>query len=307
MEKPIFPDVSAIHKWHKQQAHTLQDVQELYGKLLHVCLAAPQGQAYLIHLESMLATCRLQPFIPHQANKLLAQDLNWWSALLQSRNVLHSIYTLSNVKDYQAFSNASSSIGIAIVIGKQWHTWRLIPSWKTFDGNRDIRWAGAISFELLMYALTALPNLESNLNLLVHGNNSSIIEGWWKHTHCNKAINNVFQRIHDFFHNLPYHMDINTIYVLSTSNPADEPSKGIYGPTSLLLPPIDIPEPIKCFIINSKDPLSPAELCHLHDGNYTTPATKFINHLLSQEDLTRCLRISQDEDESTILCFIFRY
>ncbi|OJA11076.1 hypothetical protein AZE42_13252 [Rhizopogon vesiculosus] len=31
----------AIHKWHKRRAHILQDVQELYGKLLHTCSVVP--------------------------------------------------------------------------------------------------------------------------------------------------------------------------------------------------------------------------------------------------------------------------
>ena len=299
--------LSAIHKWRKRQAHTLQDVQELYGKLLHACSAVPRGRAYLIHLESMLSTCGPQPFLPHRANKLLAQDLDWWSTLLQSGGVSRSIYTRSDIKDYQAFSDASSGIGIAIVIGKQWRAWRLIPDWKTLDGNRDIGWAEAIGFEFLMYALAALPNLGDDSNLLIHSDNTGIVEGWWKHRHCNKAVNDVFRRIHSFLHNLPYRMDINTIYIPSASNPADKPSRGIYGPANLLLPPIGIPEPIKRFVIDSEDPLSPTKLRHLHDGNYTSPAAKFINHLLSQEDLSKRLRISQDEDESAIVRSIAGY
>ena len=299
--------LSAIHKWRKRPAHTLQDVQELYGKLLHACSAVPQGRAYLIHLETMLSTCGPRPFTPHQADKLLAQDLDWWSTLLQSGGVSRSIRARSDIKNYEAFSDASSGIGIAIVIGKQWRAWRLIPGWKTLDGNRDIGWAEAIGFEFLVYALAALPNLGHNANLLVHGDNTGIVEGWWKHRHRNKAVNDVFRRIHRFLHNLPYCMDVNTIYVPSASNPADEPSRGIYGPTSLLLPPIDIPEPIKRFVIDSEDPLSPAELRHLCDRSYTTPAAKFINHLLSQEELIRRLRIMQDEDESVISHSILGY
>lgn len=38
--------LTAIHKWRKCLAHVLKDIQELYGKLLHACAAAPQGQVY---------------------------------------------------------------------------------------------------------------------------------------------------------------------------------------------------------------------------------------------------------------------
>jgi hypothetical protein len=54
----------AIHKWRKHHSHILQDIQQLYGKLLHTCVAVPQGRAYLTSLEGMLAYCRDKPFMP---------------------------------------------------------------------------------------------------------------------------------------------------------------------------------------------------------------------------------------------------
>jgi len=76
--------------------------------------------------------------------------------------------------------------------------------------------------------------LSISKNVLVHGDNTGIVEGWWKHRHHNKAINGVFWRIHDFLHHLPNCIDIVTTYVSSEFNPADDPSRGILRPTVVI-------------------------------------------------------------------------
>lgn len=53
----------------------------------------------------------------------------------------------ATVTDSNAFSNASSGVGISIVISSQWRVWHLIPGWNVED--RDIGWAEAVGFELL--------------------------------------------------------------------------------------------------------------------------------------------------------------
>jgi hypothetical protein len=290
--------LAAIHKWRKRHVHTLQDVQELYGKLLHASSAAPQGRAYLTSLEEMLSTCSTKPFLPHRAGKSVAQDLEWWSSLLQSGGVSRPIYPPLPPQDPLAFSDASSGIGIGIVIGDFWRAWRLIPGWKTHNGIRDIGWAEAIGFELLIYTLATLPG--SSGTILTHRDNTGIIEGWRKSRHRNWAVNGVFKRIHEFILNLPYRFEIHTTYIPSASNPADGPSRGIYGPLNRLLPPIPIPEPIREFIIDATAPLSPTELRHLRDGNYTPPATKFINSIASTERAASHSREQQAEEDQFI-------
>jgi hypothetical protein len=138
--------LTAIHKWRKRHAHVLQDVRELYSKLLHTSSAAPQGRAYLTSLEDMLSTNGAKPFLPHRAGKSVSKDLDWWSDLLQSGGVVRNIYPTSQPQNPLAFSDASSGIGIGIVIGKFWRAWRLIPGWQTLNGKRDIGWAEAIGF-----------------------------------------------------------------------------------------------------------------------------------------------------------------
>jgi hypothetical protein len=124
-----------IHEGRKHQTHTLHDVQRLYGKILHACLAVPWGHAYLTGLESILALCGNKPFLPHRPKKGIAEDLNWWSLLLQSGGATRAILPPTTLKDHHAFSDASSGIRIGIVIGRLWRAWRLIPGWKTLNGK----------------------------------------------------------------------------------------------------------------------------------------------------------------------------
>ena len=39
--------LDAVEEWRRRKSHTLEDVQKLYGKLLHTCLIIPEGRAYL--------------------------------------------------------------------------------------------------------------------------------------------------------------------------------------------------------------------------------------------------------------------
>jgi hypothetical protein len=127
-----------------------------------------------------------------------------------------------------------------------------------------------------------------------------VIEGWWKSRHRNRAVNHVFRRIHEFIFNLPNRFEIHTTYIASAANPADGPSRGIYNAQHLLLPPVDIPESIREFIIDATEPLSPTELRRLHNGDYTPPAAKFINHLLTKEQAAERAKDERAREEDII-------
>jgi hypothetical protein len=297
-ESKVNKYLAAIHKWRKRHAHVLQDVQELYGKLLHACEALPRGRTYLTSLEAMLSLCGEKPFLPHRAGEKVADDLNWWSDILQTGGVAQGIYPALKLKNPFAFSDASSGIGIGIVVGEHWRAWRLIPGWKTLNGKRDIGWAEAVGFELLTYTLATL--LNDNGHVIVHGDNTGVVEGWWKRKHRNNEVNRVFRRINEFIHNLTYTFDVVTAYVPSASNPADKPSRGVHGPKSLLLPPIGIPEDLKPFIIDATEPLSTTEIRLLHNGSYSAPAAKLINSQFIRQQASERARANREEEEGFI-------
>jgi len=91
--------------------------------------------------------------------------------------------------DVSAFSDASSGIGIAIVLGHFWHAWCLVPGWQTLDGEYDIQWAEAIGFKLLIYALVSAD--DSGAHHRLYGDNKSVVEGWWNCQSHNAAVNHI--------------------------------------------------------------------------------------------------------------------
>ena len=125
--------LDAIKQWSSRSTHVLQDVQKLYGKLLHASLVVPAGRAYLTSLEAMLSTFNDRRFIPHHAPRDTANDLKWWTTTLSSPDLSRPIPGPNELIDLQAYSDASSGVGIAITIGNKWRAWRLLPGWSS-DG-----------------------------------------------------------------------------------------------------------------------------------------------------------------------------
>ena len=225
----------SIKEWMSHATHTLDDVQKLYGKLLHASLVATAGRAYLTSLETMLGTFTTSPFTPHHPLRDTKDDLHWWLNTLSDQKLSRRIPGPCSVEDYGAFSDASSGYGIAIVIADRWRAWKLIPGWNT--EGRDIGWAEAIGFEFLVRAVLSVSKPGQYFRLF--GDNRGVVEGWWKGRSRNRQTNIVFRRIHDLL--AASECSVITRYVTSKENPADAPSRGVYSSSSLLLPPIPIP------------------------------------------------------------------
>ncbi len=134
-----------ITTWLSRPVHTLKQVRVLYGCLLSCTCVVPSGRAYLTGLESMLGIFSNNPFMPRTPPKSIASDLVWWSQILANDKLERRIPGPCKVVDIAAFSDASSSVGIAVVIQGRWRAWRLIPGWNS-PALRDIQWAEAIGF-----------------------------------------------------------------------------------------------------------------------------------------------------------------
>jgi hypothetical protein len=268
----------AIADWISQPTHTLNEVQKIYSKLRHACLIVPRGQAYLTSLEAMLSICSDCPFMPHRAHKGIAADLSWWAAILNQKDVSRPIPGPVQPHDLNAFSDASSGIGIGITIGEQWRAWRLIPGWQTLNGQRDIGWAKAVGFELLVHAISDKTGGRGDFK--VYGDNMGVVEGWWNLRSRNPQVNAVFQRIHSFIDEAKA-ISIHSAYVPSAHNPADAPSRGIYPACNLLLPAVALPLDLHPFLIDATLPLSSTEQRLLREGRYPAAAEKFIRTISS--------------------------
>lgn len=246
--------LEAIQAWRAVRTHTLHEVQKLYGKLLHATLVLPAGRAYLTGLEAMLGVFHDRPHKPRTPPSGTPAELDWWADHLARAVVDRPVPGIVSVLDPRAFSDASSEVGIGVVIGDRWRAWRLIPGWKR-DG-REIGWAEAVGFELTVRIL--LRGGASDRAIKVLGDNQGVVEGWWNNRSRGAQVNGVFRRIHNVLDGSG--CSIHTRYITSEHNPADGPSRGVYPSTQLLLPPIPIPLPLRHLIIDFDAPLLDVEV-----------------------------------------------
>jgi hypothetical protein len=266
--------LDAIAEWQRKSTFSLLEVQQLYGRLLHATLVVPAGRARLTGLEAMLGLYSNRPFALRHPPSSVQRDLEWWSYVLRQSHVCRSIIGMfpAELTDYGAFSDASSGVGIAIVVGGRWRAWRLLPGWRSRDGEKDIQWAEAVGFELLVLSLTG--SSAAGTHLRVFGDNQGVVEGWWNFRSRNTAVNNVFKRVLNHLERSGFAECVHTSYVCSGDNPADAPSRGQYPDRSQLLPFFPIPSQLQHFIVDATEPLMPTEQQLLRNGCAPVPSPK---------------------------------
>ena len=236
--------LAVIAEWREKRTHDLLETQRLYGKLLHAMLVIPAGRAYLTSLEAMLASFNNSPFRPLTPPRSTPDDFDWWQHQLRQAIISIPVCRPQPLTDYEAYSDASSSFGVAITIGPRWRAWQLAAGWKS--QGRDIQWAEAIGFELLTLCVCSFSS--EGEHIVLYGDNRGVVEGWWKHCSTNKPTNHVFQRVLQLSED--HRRKIHTRYVPSAKNPTDGPSRGHYPPRSLLVNPITIPDEIQPLLID---------------------------------------------------------
>jgi hypothetical protein len=234
--------LQAIADWSGRPTHDLGETQKLYGKLLHVSALITEGQAYLTTLERMISLFRNRPFKLYHAPKGTDVDLKWWSHTLSSPSIVCPIPDPCDATTLSAFSDASSGVGIGITINGLWRAWKLLPGWNR-DG-RDIGWAEAVGFELLVRAIAT--SNQPLTHIRVHGDNQGIVKGWRNGQSQNPHVNSVFKRIHHFLNR--QHLHVYLQYIRSANNPADHPSRGRYPSCRLLLPSVNLPAELQPFL-----------------------------------------------------------
>ena len=234
----------AIQDWRKSRTHTLHEAQKLHGKLLHAAQVLPKGRAYITGLETMLTTGMSNPFMPHTPPKGTPFELDWWATKLSLPLIPRQIQPPRTPVDLHAFSDASSSFGIGVVVGNKWRAWKLRPGWDS--DRKDIGWAEAVGLEFLVTILTYIQ--PPGQTFRIYGDNTGVVEGWKRGRSRNHNTNQVFRRIHRLLEKS--NSEIRTSYVRSGDNPADGPSRGLYPFSHPLLPEVQILDPLASFIEN---------------------------------------------------------
>lgn len=254
--------LAAIARWLERPTHVLLEMQQLYGKLLHACLVLPRGRAYLTSLESMLSIASSRPFVPYHSVRHLNEDLVWWTEQLSCPSLHRIIPQPFSIIDIHAFSDASSGVGIGVVIKGFWRAWSLRRDWQSLNGAKDIGWAKAVGFELLILCIVCLGIPSAGGHFRLHCDNLGVVEGWKNGRSQNWATNCVFRRILSMLEPLGPHTSFHLSYVPSASNPADGPSRGRFPPTSMLLPPIILPSALQDFVHDEFNTLSSSSCSH---------------------------------------------
>lgn len=282
--------LSAIENWQQNRQHDLKEVQKLYGKLLHASLVIRHGRAYLTHLESMLGIFHQKPFMRRTPPRGCEPDIEWWRLTLSSPPTPRALINPDSFISLAAYSDASSGLGLGICINNRWFAWRLTGNWKT--NGRDIAWAEAVGFEMLVRHIIFASRLKQNVT--VFGDNQGVVQGWRNGRSRSKEVNNVFKRIQSVLDNAGF--EVQTEYIPSKSNPADGPSRGKFPPISLLLPHIKIPNPlqewIKPFDFDNLSATNP-QVQSRHERTQTKLHHTALPHAQEQRDLTELRYLSK--------------
>jgi hypothetical protein len=266
--------LAAIVEWRNSRMHTLRDAQRLYGKLLHTAHLVKEGRAYLTEFERMFPAFSEKPFMPRTFPTALLTDLQWWSDLLSHPPISAPIRGVVDVVELPAWSDASTSSGVAIVLGSQWRAWKLHPDWDA-QRNRGIGWLEAVGFELLVRAILFSSFTSAHFRVFV--DNQGVVDGWTNGCSRSRAVNDVFKRIHRTL--AESSRCAYTSYVCSADNPADPPSRDCWLNTTSILSPVSIPSELHSIILelttdDFAQPRAPATpLTH-----YTKPSTSSYNN-----------------------------
>jgi hypothetical protein len=180
-------------------------------------------------------------------------EVDWWIRQLDQPSITCIIPRPVEVVDVRAYLDASSKIGIGVVIGNFWNAWRLIPRWKTgVHYKRNIQWAKAVGFEFCCRYVFDV--LKLSRACILWYDNVGVTELWWKQRSCNIAVNKVFKWLGKSLHE--FNASVYTRYVKSAKNPTDQPSRFDFSAlcSSHLLPCLCIPAELSDLVINHREP-----------------------------------------------------
>jgi hypothetical protein len=238
--------IKFLHKllgWDKGQQVSLKDCLSLIGSLNHCSIVTPMSRTHLPSFYRFSSRFdRAKSFSLRRVTAEVAKDAAWWRLQLDSSHPLQ-IKHHPPTHPVHVFVDASTSWGIGFVFNRQWLAWPLLNGWDK-DG-RKIGWAEFVALELAILSL-ANHGLR-NFTFKLFSDNSGVVGAFRSSMSRSPAQNNVLRRILILLQE--FNMWLTITWIASESNPADDPSRGIFKDWTLIFPsPPKVPRVLSPFL-----------------------------------------------------------
>jgi hypothetical protein len=172
----------------------LLDLQEIHGSLCHLCFVFPDGASHLADFSNAMGVFKGNPFAERWLPRRI-RALEWWREKLEDTSIYRQLRPLGQLRDFDLYVDASTSWGVAVIIGRRWYALQLAPSWK--KPGLDICWLESIAIELLALFLAQL-NFH-DIHLLIRSDNKGAIGAHTKGRSPNVGINLCARRTYVIF------------------------------------------------------------------------------------------------------------
>jgi hypothetical protein len=139
--------------------------------------------------------------------------------------------------------DTSTSWGLGLFLRSRWLAWPLLDGWE--GEGRTIGWAEFVALETAV--LTALNTGIKGATLLVRSDNKGVVGAFSAGFSRSPAQNAVLRCILLLLYESELWLKV--VWIASTDNPADRPSRGLFPPGSRLLPfPPKLPHSLRQFV-----------------------------------------------------------
>lgn len=199
------------------QKFSRDQVEVLAGRLTHVSYILPQLRCYLNSLYRWVhAWVHLfaRQLLPEDAK----EDLQFWKATLGSfRNM--QLIASAEPKEIGWVGDASTSFGIAVLIGSKWSQFRLKEGWEYDRGmKRGIAWLETVAIRLGILMLIQL-EVKPGQNLQVWTDNTTSESALRKRKSRDRSVNDEWKVIKHLL--IQWQIDLTPSRVVSAENRAD--------------------------------------------------------------------------------------
>lgn len=205
------------------KAISYDQVEVLTGRLVHVSYILPQLRCYLNGLQRWKAA-----WVSRYAKKSLPEDakedLQYWSMILDSFKNMRLI-PATQPTEINWVGDASTSFGVAVLVGRKWTQFQLREGWETQSGTkRGIAWLETVAIRIGLLMLIHL-NWPKGQNVNVWTDNTTCEDALKKRKSRDKSVNDEWKVIQQLL--VHAQLDLNPLRVTSEDNKADALSRGV--------------------------------------------------------------------------------